>query len=317
MGIYDRDYYRKEGPSFLDTFARRGRVVRSLIFVNVVIFALQVMTSQPGNIYDDEFGLRAADTVSVTSLLSLNTDKVWHGEIWRLLTYAFLHETTNIWHIVINMLFLWWFGSDMEDLYGPREFLAFYLTGALLGGLAFQVARIGEPARCIGASGAVMAVSVLCAFHYPTRTILVFFFLPMQLWLVVLLRVVYDAWAFLTNAPTGTAVAVHLAGAAFGLAYYESNIRLLNYLPDLAAWRRERSRPRLRVYRDEEPREQPVPVAAPPVASAADVDEQLEAKLDAVLEKVARFGQSSLTDTERQILFRASEIYKRRRTLDT
>ena len=45
-----------------------------------------------------------------------------------------------------------------------------------------------------------------------------------------------------------------------------------------------------------------------------DLDEQLEAKLDAVLEKVARFGQASLTDTERQILFRASEVYRKRRT---
>jgi hypothetical protein len=43
-------------------------------------------------------------------------------------------------------------------------------------------------------------------------------------------------------------------------------------------------------------------------------DEQLEAKLDAVLEKVARSGQASLSEPERQILLRASEIYKRRRT---
>ena len=68
-------------------------------------------------------------------------------------------------------------------------------------------------------------------------------------------------------------------------------------------------RPRLHVYRDE-PR-QPVPVAAPP---SGDVDEQLEAKLDAVLEKVARTGKDSLTDNEKQILMRASEIYKKRRS---
>ncbi len=52
-------------------------------------------------------------------------------------------------------------------------------------------------------------------------------------------------------------------------------------------------------------------VPAPP---REDVDEHLEAKLDAVLEKVARYGQDSLTDSERQILFRASEVYKKRRT---
>ena len=49
-------------------------------------------------------------------------------------------------------------------------------------------------------------------------------------------------------------------------------------------------------------------------APKTDVDEHLEAKLDQVLEKVARHGQDSLTESERQILFRASEVYKRRRT---
>ena len=49
----------------------------------------------------------------------------------RLLSYAFLHDPGDIFHILFNMLFLWWFGSDVEDLYGPREFLSFYLTAAL------------------------------------------------------------------------------------------------------------------------------------------------------------------------------------------
>ena len=55
----------------------------------------------------------------------------------------------------------------------------------------------------------------------------------------------------------------------------------------------------------------PVGVATAP---KPDVDEHLEAKLDQVLEKVARYGQDSLTDSERQILFRASEVYKRKRS---
>jgi hypothetical protein len=54
-----------------------------------------------------------------------------------------------------------------------------------------------------------------------------------------------------------------------------------------------------------------VAVTAPP---NSDLDEQLEAKLDAVLEKVARSGQESLTENERQLLLRASEVYKKKRT---
>src|SRR5262249_50253653 len=117
---------------------------------------------------------------------------------------------------------------------------------------------------------------------------------------------------FASGVQTGSAVVVHLAGAAFGFLYYKNQWRVLNLLPNFRGWQRERARPKLRVYREEEAAA-PVPVAAPS-SGPADVDEQLEAKLDAVLEKVARFGQASLTDTERQILFRASEVYKRRRS---
>ena len=80
-------------------------------------------------------------------------------------------------------------------------------------------------------------------------------------------------------------------------------------LDQLRAWQKRATGPRLRVYREE-------PVSAPAFSSrapAAEADEQMEAKVDAVLEKVARLGQDSLTETEKQILLRASEVYKRRR----
>jgi hypothetical protein len=216
------------------------------------------------------------------------------------------------------MLFLWWFGTDVEDIYGPREFLAFYLTAALLGGLVFVAWPLagtvrGVAAPCLGASGAVMAVMVVCACHYPTRKILLFLILPLNIWLFVLLYVVLNAYQLLTKTAGGTAVTVHLAGAAFAFAYYKLQWRMLNLTNWLTSRLRQRSRPRLRVYREEP--HQPVPVAAaPPPAPPADVDEHLEAQLDAVLEKVARYGQNSLTDSERQVLLRASEVYKKRRT---
>jgi hypothetical protein len=211
------------------------------------------------------------------------------------------------------MLFLWWFGSDMEDLYGSREFLAFYLVSAVVGGIAYvlvQLAGLSPPGPCLGASGAVTAVLVLCAIHYPHRTILLFFLLPVPLWLLVILAIAQDAFGLLSGNTGGTAVSVHLGGAAFAFAYYNRHWRLLNFWSTLHSWVQRRTRPRLRVYREEH-----APPAAPLLSSApSDVDEQMEARVDAVLEKVARFGKDSLTENERQILLRASEVYKRRRT---
>ena len=98
MGIYDRDYYRNEGPSVFDSLIPTGLVCRWLIGINVAVFFLQLMSS------------------GVTEWLILDTAKVVDGQVWRLLTFAFLHDPNSISHILFNMLFLWWFGSDVEQL---------------------------------------------------------------------------------------------------------------------------------------------------------------------------------------------------------
>jgi membrane associated rhomboid family serine protease len=315
MGIYDREYYRRSGPGFLDALFGRGQVCKWLILINVGVFVLQMLTRVP--VYDERGHLARWLPGPVTDWLILDTNAVKHGEIWRLLTYSFLHDTDGVLHIIFNMLFLWWFGSDVEDLYGPKEFLSFYLVSAFLGGLAYQASGMIDPhtARyCLGASGAVTAVMVVFACHYPTRMILVFFLIPVPIWLFVVFQVAQDSFQLLGGGDRShVAVVVHLAGAAFGFVYYKAHLRLLNFWPDWKAWRRIRRQPKLRIYRED--RAEPVSVVSgTPPAPQELPDEQLEAKLDAVLEKVARSGQASLSEPERQILLRASEIYKRRRT---
>lgn len=314
MGIYDREYYRHDGPNFLASFTERGKVCKWLILANVVCFVIQLLTLRsalPPGIDPDMLPIRVPRVSWFTEWFLLDVDQVLHGQVWRLLTCAFLHDERNLLHILFNMLILWWFGSDVEDLYGPREFLAIYLTAAVASSLAFVLGSLAglNGTRALGASGAVIAVLVLCALHFPKRIVLLFFFLPVPIWLVVVFLVAQNLFGLLGGGGMDVAFSGHLGGVAFALLYYKLHIRLLSLLPDLRGWFRQRTRPRLRVYRAEE--EVPAPVSVP---AAPDVDEQLEAKVDAVLEKVARHGKESLTDSERQLLLRASEIYKRRRS---
>jgi membrane associated rhomboid family serine protease len=327
MGIYDREYYRREGPSFLDSFQLRGQVCKWLIVLNVLVYGIQLFTrtavGPPGFVL---YWLPGP----FTDALLLNTDAVFQGQVWRLLTYAFLHDPGVGFapghfylHIIFNMWFLWMFGNELEELYGPREFLGIYLASALVGGLAFQaVGAITGQKLCLGASGAVTGVMVLYALHFPHRNLLLFFLLPMPVWVFVGFQVLQDTFLFVNSGlgadgvqalKSKVAVSVHLGGALFALLYFKFQWRLTGFWPRLRAWKAQRSRPRLRVFREEQDRPSEAITAAAP-APSRDVDEQLEAKLDAVLEKVARSGQGSLTDSERQILMRASEIYKRRRT---
>ena len=306
MGIYDRDYYRREGPSLLGSFSDRGTVCKWLIGVNAAVFILQMFTT-----VETPLGIRLPGPL--TDALVLDPDKVVHGQVWRLLTYAFLHDTNSVMHILFNMLFLWWFGADMEDLYRPKEFLAFYLASAVAGGVvhvALVKLSLIHASTVVGASGAVTAVMMLCALHYPTKIILLFFFLPVPIWAFVVFAVAKDFFTLMGGLRTErVAVDVHLAGAAFGFFYVKCHLHLTSLWPQLKTWRRRQSQPRLRVYRDEEETPAPVSVAA---AVPAD-EEQLEAKMDAILEKISRTGKDSLTPPERELLLRASEVFKKKR----
>src|SRR5262245_6081957 len=221
MGIYDREYYRRDGPGFLSSLSRSGHVTLWLVGINVAAFVLQLLTLQHGP---------GEQRSLFTEWFELDTAKVMGGQVWRLLTYAFLHDPFSLLHLVFNMLFLWWLGSELEGIYGSREFLKFYLVAAVLGGLAFQVYGVGEafrlaadPARvgvrCVGASGAVTAVMVLYACHFPHRIVYLFFILPVPIWALVVFTVAVDTFYFVGGARTQTAVVVHLAGAAFGFCY--------------------------------------------------------------------------------------------------
>ncbi|MCI0640204.1 MAG: rhomboid family intramembrane serine protease [Gemmataceae bacterium] len=304
MGIYDREYYRREGPSYLDALVPSGRVCRWLIGINIAIFIAQVITF-PGGFEGFSFG-------PVTDALELNTADVQSGQVWRLLSYSFLHSPLSVWHILFNMLFLWMFGGELERMYGSGEFLTFYLIAAVAGGVAFQAQAMvqGSPLHCLGASGAVTAVMVVYAFHFPNTPILLFFLLPIPIWLFVVFQVAQDSLQLFGQFQSSTAVAVHLAGAAFGALYYLGEWRLTGWFQGASRWRRNRSQPRLKLYRPEDEKE-PVSVG---VKASPDLDEHLDAKLDAVLEKLSKHGRDSLTEGEREILLKASEIYKKKRS---
>lgn len=298
MGIYDREYYRDENSSFLGGLVGQGRVVNTLIIINVIALVVQIATqSHPGSV-----------SGWFTDLFDIQPDKVIHGQVWRLLTGAFLHDFGWA-HIVFNMLFLWWGGSELENIYGPREFLAFYLSAAVIASVVYCATELasGVVRPALGASGAVTAVMVVFAMHYPNRTVLLMWVIPVPLIVFVGLGVLQDTIGLLGRSANPVAFAAHLGGAAFGFLYYRNHWRVLNIVPNLSGFRLPKRQPRLRVYRED------ADDGVSPVRTPSGPDEHLEAELDAVLAKVARHGKSSLTEREQTILMRASEVYRNRR----
>ena len=231
---------------------------------------------------------------------------VREGQVWRLVTHAFCHDRFGIFHIAFNMLFLYWFGCTIESMYGSREFLLFYLTAAVVAALAFVGLDLwtGSAIPGIGASGAVMAVTMLYAMHFPRETFCIFWVFHIEMRWLMLFYVIFDLHPVLLALSgerffSGIAHAAHVGGLAFGFIYAKSQLRLESLLDRLPALRKPKwDPPRLRIAPESMPEPQP--------------DPEME-RLDDLLQKISENGQASLTDEEREVLRRASEQMRRRR----
>ena len=133
---------------------------------------------------------------------------VWQP--WTLFTYAISHYDTT--HLLFNLFGLYVFGVPVMQRYGWHEMGYLYLGGAVLGGLAHV---LSSPAPALGASAAVMAVSVVYGLTYPNRTLLLGFFLPVPAWLAVLLFIGMDVMG-MVGPGDGVAHAAHLGGCPHG-----------------------------------------------------------------------------------------------------
>ncbi|MCL4855374.1 MAG: rhomboid family intramembrane serine protease [Bryobacteraceae bacterium] len=274
MGIYDREYYRHDEQTGL--FSGRSMVV-NLILANAAMFVLILLTDG-----------------RVDRWLALGGnffEQPW--EVWRLVSYGFLHSRNDIMHIVLNMFGLYIFGREVEDRLGSIEFLRFYLVAIVVAGLVWLVADqvAGRPGYLIGASGAVTGVILLFVFAAPQRRIYLFGIFPMPAWAFAGLFILGDVFGA-ANRTSSVAHSAHLAGAGFATAYYYLRWNL-GALVSGRLLSKLRS-PKLRVlHPEEDPRD-------------------LNLQVDEILDKISRKGESSLTAAERRTLEAASKRYQRR-----
>jgi membrane associated rhomboid family serine protease len=289
VGIYDRDYYRQEQRPGVSSYAPRT-VVGAIIAVNVLVWLVDglFMPETPRG------GRWLSDQMAV-SVSTLTQPWLW----WEYLTAGFAHSP-RLDHILGNMLVLFFLGRDIEEVYGPKEFLRLYLALLVFANVVWNVvnkiANTPPDVTVYGASGAIAGLVVLYALHFPRRTLLLFFVIPMPAWALGVLVVAYDMFgASVGIAGSNVAYSVHLAGAAFAFIYYQRGWNFTRLTEGHIAWPRFRRKPRLRIH---EPEEEPR------------VD--LSAEVDRILEKIYREGEASLTAKERKTLETASREYQRR-----
>jgi len=215
------------------------RGVKGLIVANSVIFLLMWLVGPIERVFMQWFALVPSDVVT-------------RFFVWQLATYLFLHG--GFFHILFNMLALWFFGKDLEDIWGTRRFLQFYFfcgIGAglfvVLGNYLFSDPRIPT----IGASGAIYGVLLVCAVMWPDR-IIIFYIFPIKLkYFVMILGAI--AFFSVRDLNSGVSDIAHLSGMGFGYIFLKtSGFRKLDLVgparDSYKAWKLARAKRKFQVY---------------------------------------------------------------------
>jgi membrane associated rhomboid family serine protease len=177
--------------------------VKSLVVANVLTFALQNLSKDALYIPLALWPLQPIDGAS-------------YFHLWQIVTYAFLHSTGNITHLLFNMLGLWMFGGEVELYVGPRRLLACYFASvvtAALSQLFIPMVFGAPPAPTIGASGGVFGLLLAYAFLFPTRKVIPLIPpIPMPAWLFATLYAAVELFLGVTGTLSGVAHFAHLGG---------------------------------------------------------------------------------------------------------
>jgi len=212
--------------------------VQRLILANTLIFALQLawdplevyLMYQWGWIPD------AFDT-----LLSFQARAFLGGQIWKPFTYMFLHG--HLMHLLMNLLWLYFFGAHVERVLGTRQFFRFYVVCGAAGVLANFIPFLlrgllgghGPDPSVMGASGSVMGVLIAFAMTDPDRQFYMFPLpVPINARALVLIVVGMNIIAGLNEG--GISVSTHFGGMIAGYVY-------MKLLPQIHRWQRERRHP--------------------------------------------------------------------------
>ncbi len=165
---------------------------------------------------------------SLTGMFGLvPIDVVGRLQVWRLATYMFLHG--GIFHILLNMLALWMFGTELERIWGTRYFIKFYfVTGVgaailtvLFSFLPLGVAQQLQGSNIIGASGAIYGLLLAYGLYFPDRPIYMYLVFPVPAKYFVM---IIGAIAFYSSLSEigGVANATHLGGLIVAYTYLKS-----------------------------------------------------------------------------------------------
>jgi len=292
MGIWDE----------IKNSFRKGNNLTKLIYINIIVFLVISVTAIIGFLLNNPaVSGKTLDLLSVPSSLQSLLHKPW-----TFITYMFAHK--DIWHILFNMLWLYWFGRIFLEYLDQRKLVAVYLLGGISGAIVYVLSFNVFPAFtgvvaesvAIGASASVMAIVIAIAAYVPDYTVQLFLFGRIKIkYMALAIFVLTTIMDFSVN--SGGKLA-HIGGALFGYLY-TVNIRRgrdigkgFNRIIDFFAT----------LFK---PRKKMKVTYKKPVTDYDynKIKAEHQTKINLILEKISKGGYDSLTKEEKDTLFKESQ----------
>lgn len=277
MGFSDRHYNQDGGSGGSFGRIKPRSMVMTLLIINCIVFVINGILAH---------GTRVPEWMVPILIGQFTVDQaIYGGQVWRFVTYQFLHG--GFLHILFNMIGLYFFGPMMEQWWGSKRFLAFYLLCGVLGALPMFLFVVSgfypASAGLVGASGAIYGVLIGAATLYPNQQVqLLIPPIPLKLRTMAFVFLGLSFVSVLAGSNDG-GNAAHLAGAALGY-FLVKRPSLLNWAdrisPQAIQDGYNKGRYEKKIKKEQATREE----------------------VDRILAKVSEKGLQSLTSKEKKIL---------------
>ncbi len=291
---------------FKNAFQQHNNAHAQLIIINVVMFLALGVVLVFTSIFDAPLLFQKIhQQIAIPAMFSDFVQKPW-----TIITYAFIHDLSGIFHIFFNMLVLYWFGKIFIEYLGSDKLIAVYVLGALAGGIAyllvynfipFYQARI-PGGGMIGASAAVYAIVVATATLLPDYTVFLLLLGPVR---IKYIAAFYIVLSFISSVgPNAGGNVAHLGGALIGFVYtkqLQAGVNWGGWVTVTLDWVSDlfKAKPKVKVtYRKTSKSDEKNGHGK----SSISQDE-----IDYILDKISEGGYESLSKEEKEKLFNASK----------
>ena len=269
---------------------KAGSIIEKLIYINVTIFACTLLITLFQSLYQQEQNL-------IVQWFSLDDDfSEFIGKPWSIITYGFLHA--DFIHLIFNMITLYFVGNLFIQYFTQKQTLNFYLLGTFFGGVLFILSQSyfplfeGRNSTLVGASAGISAIFIGISTYMPNYELKIRFIGFVKLWHLAAIWLAFDIIGLV--GPNAGGSFSHLGGSLFGFLYVNQvSTKKTRFFEIISALFNTKKNNLKTVYKSTNKKED--------ARKSKGVHQE---KIDRILDKIGKSGYDTLTQTEKEFLFK-------------